>query len=403
MRKHLPFIVGMFLVVVLLAFSFGVSKAQEAGPSGRNFSSPDGVTASSDYIPIQGRLTDAQGNPLDGNFNLRFSLYEAISGGSAVCSDTIFDLPVKQGLFNTYMNMGGCTELDGRQLYLGVQVGSDPEMTPRHPIDNVPSAWTLRPGAEINGAVDADAVLDIDNTSSTGRGLRVEAKSTTGVNYAVVGGARSAEGYGGYFYNNGGGVGLEGISYSASAPGIIAHGTDYGADLILDGNADTAGGDDGRLTSDPDYASSDLIFTSNDTVRIDLDNDGDGEDADFEIYDKDNALIFDVDESGAVTSGGEGIAAFPRPAYDSGWIPVDHGVSVDLYHNLGGNIENYVVDMTCQSATIGINNFGSGGDYNDTEFYGAYWRALTTTYITIVRLNNDVDCGHVRVRIWMYP
>jgi hypothetical protein len=205
-------------------------------------------------------------------------------------------------------------------------------MTPRQAIDNVPYAWTLRPGAEINGTVDADAVLDIDNASSTGRGLRVEAMATTGVNYAVVGGARSPEGYGGYFYNNGGGTGLVGISYLASAPGILAHGTDYGPDLILGGNADTGGGDDGRLNSDPNYTSSDLVFTANDTVRIDLDNDKDGEDADFEIYDKDNNLIFNIDESGAVTSGGEGIAAFPRPAYDSGWIPINHGESVALYH-----------------------------------------------------------------------
>ena len=39
------------------------------------------------------------------------------------------------------------------------------------------------------------------------------------------------------------------------------------------------GGDDGRLNSDPTYPSSDLVLVSNDTLRIDLDNDADGEDA----------------------------------------------------------------------------------------------------------------------------
>ncbi len=403
MRKYIPFSISLLIFALLLAFSWGLGRAQEASPTHERPFSPDAVTGTSNYIPIQGRLTDAQGNPLDGHYSLRFRLFDVYSGGSALCTDTVYDVPVNQGLFNTYMNASACTALDGRQLYLSIQVGSDPEMTPRLIIDNVPYAWTLRPGAEISGTVGADAILDIDNYSSTGRGLRSEVQSNTGVNYAVIGGARSPDGYGGYFYNNGGGVGLVGISNSASAPGIIAHGTDYGADLILDGNADTAGGDDGRLTSDPDYPSSDLIFTSNDTVRFDLDNNADGEDADFEIYDKDNNIIFNVDESGAVTSGGEGIAAFPRPAYDSGWISVNHGASIALYHNLGGVIENYVVDLTCQSVDMGINNFGSGGDYNNTEFYGAYWKSLTATHVTITRLATDLDCGQVRVRIWMYP
>jgi hypothetical protein len=403
MRKHFPIIIGMLMVALLLAFSYGISKAQEGNPSIEGSNSPEAVTDTSSYIPIQGRLTDAQGNLLDGEYNLRFSLYDSLTGGPSLCSSTLYNVPVTDGLFSTTMNLGGCTALDGRQLYLGVQVGSDPEMAPRLPIDNVPYAWTLRPGAEISGTIDSDAILDIDNYSPTGRGLRAEAMATTGVNYAVIGGSRSPQGYGGLFYNNGGGVGLAGISYSASGPGIVAHGTDYGADLILDGNDNTPGGDDGRLTSDPDYASSDLIFISNDTVRIDLDNDGDGEDADFEIYDKDNNIIFNVDESGAVTSGGEGIAAFPRPAYDSGWFPLAKGGSYDLPHDLGGSAENYVVDMTCSGPTLGITNFGSGADYNYTEHYGAYWSGLTTSNITIHRMDDDVDCGEVRVRIWMYP
>jgi hypothetical protein len=286
---------------------------------------------------------------------------------------------------------------------LSVQVGSDPEMAPRKYIDNVPYAWSLRPGAVISASLGTTPNVHIETWSSAGRGLRAYAMSTSGENYGVVGASRSASGYGGYFYNNGGGIGLWGMSNSAGAPGVYAQGLDYGPDLILAGNANTGGGDDGRITSDPAYPSSDLVFVSNDTIRFDLDDDADGEDADFEVYDKDNNLIFNIDESGAVTSGGTGIAAFPRPAYDSGWINIGQNASIALYHNLGGNAENYVVDMTCQSGAYGINNFGSGGDYNDTEFYGAYWRLLTTTHVTITRLAHDLDCGQVRVRIWMYP
>ncbi|MFQ5594631.1 MAG: hypothetical protein ACE5HA_10835 [Anaerolineae bacterium] len=94
------------------------------------------------------------------------------------------------------------------------------------------------------------------------------------------------------------GVGVSGVSESASGAGVYAEGRDGGADLILGGNADTLLGDDGRIYSDPFYSSSDIYLIVNDGVRIDLDEDGDGEDADFEIRDKDNNLIFNVDESG---------------------------------------------------------------------------------------------------------
>ncbi|MFQ5854547.1 MAG: hypothetical protein ACE5LU_02730 [Anaerolineae bacterium] len=94
------------------------------------------------------------------------------------------------------------------------------------------------------------------------------------------------------------GVGVSGVTESASGAGVYARGRDSGADLILGGNADTLLGDDGRIYSDPTYSSSDIYLIVNDGVRIDLDEDGDGEDADFEIRDKDNNLIFNVDESG---------------------------------------------------------------------------------------------------------
>lgn len=37
-------------------------------------------------------------------------------------------------------------------MYLGVKVGADPEMTPHQPIQGVPYAYTVKPGAVIKGA-----------------------------------------------------------------------------------------------------------------------------------------------------------------------------------------------------------------------------------------------------------
>ncbi|MFV9677926.1 MAG: hypothetical protein ACNYVW_09795, partial [Methanosarcinales archaeon] len=98
--------------------------------------------------------------------------------------------------------------------------------------------------------------------------------------------------------------GVYGITDSADSAGVYARGIDSGADLILGGNGDKGVKDDGRIYSDPEYTSSDIFLISNDGIRINLDNDGDGEDADFEIYDKDDNLIFNVDESGDMYASG---------------------------------------------------------------------------------------------------
>jgi hypothetical protein len=403
MRNHIPILAGMLVLALFLAFSFGLSKAQEANSSVERPNSPEEVAFRSSYIPIQGRLTDASGNPLNGNYDITLRLYDVSSGGTALCTNSIPMTGVHQGLFNAYMYGDSCS-IDGRQLYLGIQVGTDPEMTPRQYIDNVPYAWSLRPGAVISYTLNNNAILHIENWSETGRGLRAYAMSTTGMNYGVIGASRSPDGYGGYFYNNNGGVGLAGMSYATSAPGVYAQGLDLGPDLILAGNAETSSGDDGRLSSDPAYPSSDLVFVSNDTIRLDLDNDANGEDADFEIYDRNNHNIFNVDESGTVTYGGAGIAAYPRPAYDSGWCAILQNNSLLMTHSLGGNVDNYVVDLTCKSGSgYGVNNFGHGGDYNYDEFYGAYWRSLTSATVTVFRMDDDLDCSQVRIRIWMYP
>lgn len=394
---------SLLLTGLILTFWFaGLARAQEPQPGPDRLTlGPDAPDVHSDFIPIQGVLTDAAGNPLDGDFPVTYRLYGDYYSTTPLCTKTSL-LEVDQGLFTGYMNAAGCP-IDGRILFLGIQVGEDAEMTPRQYIDNVPYAWSLRPGAVISDTLASTSILHIENWGSGGRGLRSYAMDQGSVNFGVVGASRSSTGYGGYFYNNGGGIGLYASSSAAANPALIASGTDSGPDIILGGNADTGVGDDGVLASDPAYVSSDILIKANDTVRVDLDNDGDGEDADFEIRDKDDTLLFDVDDSGAVVFGGPGIAAFPRPAYDSGWVTIAAGNSIALTHNLGGNVDNYVVELTFKHPTYGVHHFGYGADVTVGGFYGGYWRNLTTSQITIERATDDGECPQMRVRIWMYP
>ncbi len=84
------------------------------------------------------------------------------------------------------------------------------------------------------------------------------------------------------------------------------------------------------------------------------------------------------------TIGPNGGAPFPRPAYDSGWVTQDVG-RLTLFHNIGGNVDNYVVDAQAKLAEVGLNDWG-------------YWNLTTNS----IELPQAYETLTVRVRIWVY-
>jgi hypothetical protein len=218
---------GTIALAVLMALVMvtGFSQAQVPDPD-RNIdaaASPD--TPVYNVIPIQGRLTDDGGNPIDGYRVITFSLYATSYATTPLCQDDD-SVMIDNGLFNAEMDWCDSSDIDGKRLYLGIQVEGDDEMTPREPIYPVPYAFSLRPGAIISASTSV-AILHVENWHSSGRGLRAYAMSETGTNYAVVGGSRSPGGYGGYFYNNGGGIGLLGKTDVIDSFGVVGFQTGY--------------------------------------------------------------------------------------------------------------------------------------------------------------------------------
>lgn len=159
-------LIGVLVLALLLTLAVVVIQAQEPEPDGEigvegqaQEPQPEdevlmeevAVAAVSSIVPIQGQLTDSSGNALNGSHNVTAKIYGVSTGGTALCTDAD-PVTVDNGLFN--MSMNGCTasDISGDQLYLGITVGSDPEMTPRQPIYPVPYAWTVKPGAIIKGA-----------------------------------------------------------------------------------------------------------------------------------------------------------------------------------------------------------------------------------------------------------
>lgn len=167
--------IGVLTFVALLALAVGLSMAQGADPQSEGeagVQGTEGVAAiTSRVIPIQGRLTDANGNPISGTLDITFRLYTASTGGTAVCVDTD-PVTVNNGLFNASMNFCDANDINGQQLYLGIQVAGGSEMEPRQPIYPVPYAFSLVPGAIIS------------NTGSS-YALRVEGRGSARYNSAL--------------------------------------------------------------------------------------------------------------------------------------------------------------------------------------------------------------------------
>lgn len=214
-------IAGLLLIM-------GAIQVQGQDPEVQSLSSTEELAITvSGTIPLQGRLTDADGNPLDGAYAIRFRLYDASTGGAVLCEDTD-PVSVKEGLFTANIDNCSTGDMDGKAVYLGVKVEDDAEMTPRQSIYPVPYAMSLRPGAQIKATLTNNAILHIENDGSGGRALRAYAMAESGANYGVVGASRSDQGYGGYFYNTNteGGTGL--WAESADGHAIVGQG---GADV----------------------------------------------------------------------------------------------------------------------------------------------------------------------------
>ncbi len=202
-------LVGVLTLVLLFTLGVGLGWAQVQEPE--NVFAPQGqsrpVTAVSDEIPIQGRLTDASGNPINGTRTITFTLYDSSVGGTMLCQD-VDNVTVTNGLFSARMGFCTASDINGQQLYLGMQVSGDAEMATRQAILPVPYAWSLRPGANISGTVSADAVVHVENSAADGRAVRGYATSPSGINYGIVGRSYSSNGYAGYFVNDAGGTAL---------------------------------------------------------------------------------------------------------------------------------------------------------------------------------------------------
>jgi hypothetical protein len=104
-------------------------------------------------INYQGYLKDGNGVPVNTAVNVTFSLYSSTSGVNPLWSGTPQSVTPQNGIYAT--QVGPVNLPFDRRYYLGVSVGSDPEMRPLQPLDSVPYAMRA---AAADGAANADMV-----------------------------------------------------------------------------------------------------------------------------------------------------------------------------------------------------------------------------------------------------
>ncbi len=96
-------------------------------------------------------------------------------------------------------------------------------------------------------------------------------------------------------------------------------------------------------------------------------------------------------------------APFPRPAYDTGWVWIAQNETSTNYHNLGGNVDDYFVDLIFQYHHGGdLHNIGIGGYRKpDGTYGGAYLYTVDSSKVSVYRYADDQFVAQYRVRIWI--
>jgi len=96
---------------------------------------------------------------------------------------------------------------------------------------------------------------------------------------------------------------------------------------------------------------------------------------------------------------------FPLPNYDSDWVAFSKGEFKTLTHTLGGDINNYFVDIMANDSSdggTGLNNVYHGLNKEGITNLrrGFYWFNLNTTSVTVYRGTDDARAPYIKVRIW---
>ncbi|TXD34144.1 hypothetical protein FRC98_19090 [Lujinxingia vulgaris] len=121
-------------------------------------------------FPVQGYLTDADGAPIDGQVDMRFSIYQ--EGDETALWSEIVEVTVDQGAFTYYLGSEQALSPDffasAPSMTLGIKVGTDSEMSPRMALGSVPYA------ARASSAAVADLATQATNATTADTAMALD-------------------------------------------------------------------------------------------------------------------------------------------------------------------------------------------------------------------------------------
>jgi hypothetical protein len=384
----------------------------------------------------QGKLlgTDEQPVP-EGHYKITFSLYN--EQGTSLWSETHEQVFIGAGLFQ--VNLGSVNGMSipfDEPYFLGIKIGEDQELEPRMLLTASPYSFRAEDANHVGGIrasmePEPNVLFPLGNDgkfpasvlpastpsgnylkkgeSDTSRGTSNNPMllvSNLGNGDGINGRSVNGDGMSGSSENKNGTVGWTGASdqsgvfgFSVDGKGVLGRSDNNDGTVGWTGAGDKSGvfghsqtgygvvgrsgGNDGMLAVS--------TSGSSDHAAMHARNEGNGAAvlAEGDLVIKDGAYRGNIGPNGG--------APFPRPAYDSGWVPISLDSVITLKHNLGGNPDNYVVDLQFRSPDpkIFIN-----------QRYRGHWWNLTYQSISVFRklIAGDENGNPVqtRVRIWIY-
>jgi hypothetical protein len=187
--------------------TIGATKAWGFGITASNdnlLGSITGGAPMTDSFTYQGYLEES-GAPAKGYYDFDITIWDAETLGTQIASCTTLamdNVHVTDGVFSFHLQPDQPTDTvfngAARWLQVNVRTHATPSWTtlPRQPITAAPYAWSLRPGAHIEGEIN-NAILYIKNTNNT---------TTSGSAIAAVSGAPTAPTIAGYHSGDGPGI-----------------------------------------------------------------------------------------------------------------------------------------------------------------------------------------------------
>ena len=118
------------------------------------------------YLSHQGRLLNDDFSPVAGIETVTFSLYEYADGGVSVWSEPN-TIALDNGFYSVVLGTSVSISedlFDGGNIYLGIKIGSDTELSPRQRITSVPFAIRAGVAEKVVGSVNASDGLWVGDT-----------------------------------------------------------------------------------------------------------------------------------------------------------------------------------------------------------------------------------------------